>query len=505
MELFTERHAAKITGELSCLDRVVISGTLPGLCYADGMSRYLRFNGIRIFDYARWAEPLRDQIRQNAQALAEEAGVSIEYLRNSNLRKESLVHEILKKRGNHQGLVCIFSAMEGCSSYKPWHDKPSGRTFLKGDTGKCLHYYFYFIDPELGLCYLRVPTWAPFRLQFYFNGHGALEAVMRKRQIEARMLDNAFVHVADWLQAQRLAEQLKPEALHRKLDHYARLFCPPVALFDSGYHWSLMQVEYATDIVFRRQQELSPIYESLVRTAVHAVKAENVATFLGRKLCGQYRDELGNDFQTRIQGTRIKHRMAKAAIKMYDKHGLILRIETTVNDVSFFKHHRRVEHRNGSWQMKTAPLKKSIYSLPALVDLMCASNRRYLEFISTLDDPSSGLKDLEKIALAVRKGKRSLRGFNLFAGDDLDVFQTLLRGEYNISGFQNKDLAQRLHKGGRQVSWLLKRLRCHGLIKKVGHCYKYYLTALGRRVTATAVRLREMAVIPSLCAAHSRA
>jgi hypothetical protein len=53
MELFTERHAAKITGELSCLDRVVISGTLPGICYADGMSRYLRFNGIRIFDYAR--------------------------------------------------------------------------------------------------------------------------------------------------------------------------------------------------------------------------------------------------------------------------------------------------------------------------------------------------------------------------------------------------------------------------------------------------------------------
>ena len=359
-----------------------------------------------------------------------------------------------------------------------------------------------FFDPELGLCYLRVPTWAPFRLQFYFNGHGALEAAMRKRQIEARMLDNAFVHVSDWLQAQSLAEQLKPEALHRKLDHYARLFCPPVALFDSGYHWSLMLVEYATDIVFRRQQELAPIYEALVRTTVHAVKAENVATFLGRKLCGQYRDELGNDFQTRIQGTRIKHRMGKAAIKMYDKHGLILRIETTANDVSFFKHHRRVEHKDGTWEMKTAALKKSIYSLPALEGLMRASNRRYLEFISTLDDPSSTLKDLEKIPLAVRKGERSLRAFNLLAGDDLDVLQTLLRGEFNISGFQNKDLSQRLHKAGRQVSGLLKRLRCHGLIKKVGHCYKYYLTALGRRVSATAVQFSEMTIIPSLCAAH---
>jgi len=134
---------------------------------------------------------------------------------------------------------------------------------------------------------------------------------------------------------------------------------------------------------------------------------------------------------------------------------------------------------------------------------MRAANRRYLEFISTLDDPSAALKDLEKLADAVREGERSLRGFNLFAGDDLDVFQALLRGEFNISGFQNRDLAQRLQKAGRQVSLLLKRLRCHGLIKKIGHCYKYYLTALGRRVAATAARLREMTIIPSLSAAHA--
>jgi len=505
MELFTERHAVKISGELSCLDRVVISGTIPGICYADGMSSYLRVKGIRIFDYVQWAEPLRDQIRQNAQALAEQAGLCIEHLRNSNVRKEGLVREVLKKRGEQEGLVCIFSAMEACPSYKPWHDKPSGRTFLRGGTGKCLHYYFYFIDRDLGLCYVRVPTWAPFRLQVYFNGHGMLAAALRKRQIEARMLDNGFVQVADWPAAQRMADQLKPQWLHRKLDRYARQFCPPVTLFDSGYHWSLMQVEYATDIVFHRQQELAPIYEALVRTAVHAVKADNVATFLGRKLCGQYRDELGNDFQTRIQGTRIKHHMGKAAIKMYDKHGLILRIETTANDVSFFKHHRRVEHRDGSWEMKTAALKKSIYSLPELVQLLRAANRRYLEFISSLEDPCSALTDLEKIALAVRDGERSLRGFNLFAGEDLNLFQTLLRGEFNISGFQNKHLAQHLQKAGRRVSWLLKRLRGHGLIKKIGHCYKYYLTALGRRVAATALRLREMTIIPSLAAAHIRA
>jgi hypothetical protein len=139
-----------------------------------------------------------------------------------------------------------------------------------------------------------------------------------------------------------------------------------------------------------------------------------------------------------------------------------------------------------------------------LVELMRAANRRYLEFIWTLDNPSSWIKVLEKIAAAVRQGERSLRGFNLFAGDDLDLFQTLLRGEFNISSFQNKGLAQRLQEAGRQISGQLKRVRCHGLIKKIGHCYKYYLTALGRRVAATAVRLRKMTIILSLSAAYAR-
>jgi hypothetical protein len=143
-------------------------------------------------------------------------------------RNQSLVREILKERGEHEGLVCIFSAIEACPSYKPWHDRPIGRTFLKGDTGKWLHYYFYFIDKNLGLCYTRVPTWAPFRLQFYFNGHAALCAPMRRRGIEARMQDNGFTHVADWLQAQQQAERFRPEVLHKRLDRYARLFCPPL-------------------------------------------------------------------------------------------------------------------------------------------------------------------------------------------------------------------------------------------------------------------------------------
>jgi DNA-binding MarR family transcriptional regulator len=490
MSSLLDRYDCKIAGVLSCWDRVVIRGTLPGLCYADGMTSYLKAQHTRIFDYARFAEPLRDQVRQNAEKLAAEAGIEIEFVRKSSSRKEVRIKQVLEQRGEHPGLVHILSAMEACPSYIPWHDKQTHRTFLKPTTGKCLHYYFYFIDEVFGLCYLRVPTWCPFGLQFYFNGHNWLARRMDKVGIGYELLDNAFVQVDDFDAAQKIADAFDIRTLHRALDRFAKRYCPVVRLSAAGYHWSLMQVEYATDIVFRRQHDLASVYEAITRTAVHTVKAEHVATFLGRKLNGNYKDELGNDFTTRIEGTRIRHHMGPASIKMYDKFGIVLRIESTANDVSFFRHHRKVEQRDGNTVYKLAPLKKSIYSLGDLKQLLFAANQRYLDFISAIDDPSDGNKLLGKICETKSEKARGYKGFNFFDPQDQRVFEILLRGEHNIQGFRNADLRRRLPLNAGQVSRLLKRLRLHGLIKRVGRTYKYYLTALGKRVLIAGLQIR---------------
>jgi hypothetical protein len=496
---FIERHVEKIAGVLSCLDRVVITGTFPDICHAEAATRSLFNHHIRIFDYTQFAEPLRDQLRSHAEKLATDSGLTSEFLRNHDVRKEDRIQEILEQRGRHPGLVHIVSAMESCPSFQPWHDKTTGKTFLKYKDGKCLHYYFSLIDPMPGLCYLRVPTWAPFRLQFSFNGHNLLAHKLDLEGIGYRMIDKAFVAINDWQRAQVLARTISVPTLHRKLDQLARTYCPVIAQFRSGVHWSLMQVEYATDLVFHKQDVLRPLSESLSRTAIHAVKCEPVATFPGHRLTDSSEGAIGNDFSTRLEGTRIKHYMGPAAIKMYDKFAPVLRVETTCNDVTFFKHHRRVEHRDGSWEMTLAPMKKSISSLPDLMGLLDDANRRYREFLGTLDDPTAGVKRLEKIAEPVHDDGRSHRGFNLFAGDDLDRFQAVSRGQFTISGFRNRDLREWLpgHSGA-QLGRMIKRLRAHGLLKKIGNRYKYYLTKLGRTVVTTALKLRELFIIPSL-------
>jgi hypothetical protein len=343
----TERYDGRIAGVLSCYDRVVITGTVPVICYAEGMTRYLHANGIGIFDYPRFALELRDRIRGRAASLAAEAGVTIEHIAKNHIRKEAVVSQVLAQRGEHPGLVHIISAMEACDSYQPWHDKATGRNFVRPSSGKCLHYYFYFMDADLGLIYLRVPTWSPFRLQFYGNGHSRLARQLTAEGIGFTLADNAFLRIDDWQRAQDLADGFSPDLLHRVLDRYAEQCCPVSDVFGQSYHWSLMQVEYATDLAFRSAATLGPLYEQLVRQSVLSVKAEHIATFLGRQITPQLAQEVGSQFSTRIEGTCVKHRFGKSSIKMYDKAGIVLRIETTANDVSFFKHHRKVEHRDG--------------------------------------------------------------------------------------------------------------------------------------------------------------
>ncbi len=132
MELLTETYKGKIAGVLGCLDRIIITGTLPQICYSQGMTSYLYFKGIRIFDCKKFAETFKDKIRDNAEQIAKANGIDIEFVRKSHIRKEDLVQKKLKSRGLHTGLVHILSAMESCPSYKPWHDKGSGKTYLKG-------------------------------------------------------------------------------------------------------------------------------------------------------------------------------------------------------------------------------------------------------------------------------------------------------------------------------------------------------------------------------------
>ena len=498
--LLTERHADKMVGAVSSWDRIVLKGHLQPLTYAKGMTSYLYRQGILIFDYPKFAAPLRDTLRTNAAELAEASGVAIEFIRKSRkFRKEDRIASIIADRGDHPGLVHIFAAMERCPSYSPWRDPETKRYYVRSKEAKCLHYYFYFIDADLGLCYLRVPTWCPFGLQFYCNGHNWLAAQLSQEGIDYEMHDNAFLALDDCDRATELAGTLDAEWLTAKLADYARRYCPVADQLNLTYHWTIWQAEYATDLIFKDQASLQAIYPHLLDTLITTTKPSDIATFLGRKVHGNFQGEMGNRLNTRQEGTRIRHQMGPVAIKMYDKFGFILRIETTVNNVAFFRHQRTVRHRDGTASTKMAPMKKALTSLSGLQALLHLINQHYLAFISTVETPEVGVRKLHKVTETITVKQHTYKGFNLLNEEDASCLRLLVQPEFLVDGISNAALRQHLtDKNSGQVSRLIKRLRVHGILKKVANRYRYFLTTLGQQVVLTAFKLKDLFVIPQL-------
>ena len=498
--LITETHKEEINGTISCYDRVIVKGTLGTFGYAGGMTSFFYQNGYKIFDFAKVFEPITEQIKAKAEEIAKDNRLEIEYIRKSGaFRKEDRVAEIIAKRGEHEGLVHIFSALEISGTYKPWHDKETGQTFFKNDQTKCLHYYYYFIDKELGLCFLRVPTIAPFVVTIYFNGHNLLETKLKKHGISYNKEDNAFTFISDFEKAQNLSDNIKAEDIHTAFDIFTSRYCPLPEDWKLRWNYTIQQVEYAADIVFKNAQVLQPLYENIIKTAMHTVTTDDIANFLGKRFSVLFEGEAGSKYNKRILGTRIKHQMGEISVKVYDKFGSVLRIEVTSNNVSKLQTFREVQKRDGVVETKMAPVKKSVYSLFVLTRVFKNAAQRYLEFVSSFDNPVEGLKKLDKVTEPAAQNNRNYKGFNFFSREDEKILLAVGDGRFTLKGLTNKELRKLLpERSPGQISRILKRLRLHGLIKKVGKTYKYYTTAFGKLVIAAGLSFKNMFLVPAL-------
>lgn len=164
----------------------------------------------------------------------------------------------------------------------------------------------------------------------------------------------------------------------------------------------------------------------------------------------------------------------------------------------FFRHHRKVEHDDGSTTRELAPLKKSIYSLIDLREILAGCNRRYLEFLSALEDTASGERDLAQLTEAQHEGERTIKGLNFFARTEQALLRALQRPEFNIHGMRRADIKPFVPLSESALSRKLHRLRVLGLIKRVTRSYRYYLTRLGRAAIAAACSLTQFHIVPAL-------
>ena len=497
-DCLTERYSDQIKGVLHCFDRIVLFGTFNEIRYPGAMEWHLKQENVQFVDYEKkYAKKLRGYIRDHVKAVASYYSKEVEYI-NHNVRKEDYVAKKLEARGRRPGLVCVLSAMESCRTYKVRKCQKGGFLCLKNCPGKCIHYYIYFIDKELGLGYLRIPTWAPFRLQLYFNGHDWLERKMKAEGIRYKKADNTFTHISDFQRANEIAANLDPNQLERKFNEIAEKWVGVFDRFHGQLSWSVFQAELATDVVFKNDQLLPQLYDEITRTAISEFKCQDVYQFLGKRIYSRCKQFAEGRMQTLIEGTRIKHSIKSTSIKMYDKQDRVLRIETTTSDVSSFKCYRRVASRDGSCDFRRAPVRKALSCISTVFDVLLACNKRYLSAISQMEDRTEEKHRLSKIVESRKDSKgRSCRGINFFKQEDLLFLNAILQGQHHIMGMRNRSLQPYLPGWKPQkIGRTLRRFHELGLLKKVAKTTKYYTTKLGKDVLAAALQLRERIVLP---------
>jgi len=356
--------------------------------------------------------------------------------------------------------------------------------------------------------HMRLQTWFPFNLWCCVNGREWLARQLDQHKIGYLKRENCLVAVDDVRRAQELAdEQLKTDWAG-VLDPIAAQVHPiHQEMFDDypvDYYWSCQDSEWASDIMFKGPEALAALYPHLIRHGMQNLGCEQVMRFLGRKvpttgqLHGNFAGEVVTNLKHRPEGIRLKHYVNGNSVKMYDKQGSVLRIETTIIQPRDFKVFRGTDAEPEA--RKWRKLRKGVADLQRRAEVSQASNERYAKALSAAHC-SKPLKELaEPVCRRKRKEDRPIRALNPMGAEDAALLETVSRGEFAINGFRNRDVRPHLYGAtadtkrrrsqSAAVTRKLRLLRAHGLIKKVPKTHRWVLTDRGTETITTLLAAR---------------
>lgn len=503
---FIQKYQRNVTGDLSGWDRLLFRGTLRALAVTCGMMNYLSHLGVLLKDFGAFVELKSELLKSSCMDAAHKLGRPIQYLPSSQTSKEDLADSIAKADKITEGMICLLTCVEPCMSYSVRRDPARKKLVLEPALRKCLHIYHYFMDRDFGRMHARIQTWFPFSINVCLNGRLWLARQMDRQGMKYVQADNCFVKLDDVAGAQRLMDGLLRWDWPEYLGGLARQVNPVLAEILAGYrleyYWSAYESEWATDVMFRSPSSLAAIYPALARGAITAFGSSNVLRFLGKQPHGNIQAEVTSDYRRRIEGLRVKHSVGSNSVKMYDKQGSVLRVETTINDPRDMKVYRSREGDSAgelSWQR----MRKGVVDLRRRAEVSQACNERYYDALSTLDTSTPLRELIAKITRPTTKAGYRIRGLRPWAGEDLIILREINRAEYLLNGFRNRDVAAALYpsatpqdkkRNSSRVSQRLRVLRAHHLIRKLPKTHRYQVTSRGRQIVTAILQAQDLSL-----------
>ncbi|MBI2422033.1 MAG: hypothetical protein HYV27_04315 [Candidatus Hydrogenedentes bacterium] len=507
MEQFIAKHGRHVMGVLNGWDRLVFRGLYRLLSAEAGVTWYLKRLQIRLVDFKDFTQGLTGQIVAESLAEAAHAQRPYVYLASSAVSKEETARRMLEEAPVTSGLIGVLRCVEPCWTYQLRCDRAKGKCELARAWRKCSFHYHYYLDPEFGFMHVRIQTWLPFTVQVYMNGREWLARRMDEAGLAYRRADNCFTWVEDFEHAQALMDGLGRMEWPQHLDALARRVNPELVPGPGEplqYYWTAYQTEWATDLAFRSPQALASVFPQLALGAITGFSSPDVLRFLQRRYTEGFTGEVSSDFKDRAEGVRVKHAANGNSVKVYDKQGSVLRVETTITNPRDLKVYRASE-RDPEGPKSLRRMRQAVADLPARARKSQRTNENCLDGLAQLDSTTRLEEIFASVSRPVKRRNKSARPLRVWTAEDQALMAAVSRPEYLLAGFRNADLAQLLfpdaqnspktrRNAAAKVSYRLKILRAHGLIKKLHKTRRYRLSTKGRQICMAAAISQKVTV-----------
>lgn len=487
----------KTTLDIECVDRVYLNGFIKYLQMPGGLVNFIRQQKKLPIPSPKVLGEMTAHFREDVERFAAEQGLEIVAF-EKDADKDVIAREQLARFTGKSGVVLIGRAQEKTSAFqgrradrgtKVWFDYRRHNVLV-------LHYYFYILDEEFGLFFIKVCTYLPFEVKVCFNGHEWAKQQLRQEGIGFEALDNGFLTCENPTRLQAICLQLNAEKIQALFDRWVEQLPWPLTREERaagyGHQLSVWQIEISRTQVFADPEQGRALIEGLIRDNLDLGRPDRVNLIFERRVTKRTPGE----FYTRVirEGVlpSIRIHYKHSVLKQYFKDGRALRTEMMINNAQDFD------------------IQRGLSNFTTLVELGRRFNDHLLDQERISQDCFMPLDEMRRIgqSTVLDNGQRASA---LRFGEPrvMALLSALARHAYVPGPLDNKTLRPAIAQlmelapdaySSAQMSYDLRRLRLKGLIQRVSHSHRYVLTDLGIKVVTFYTKLNERLFRPGLAA-----
>lgn len=498
MEKLTRLFGRSIRFAYHCFDRIVIRGYLSTLSRPENIVYF--FRTIKQVDCIS-KETLRqrtDQYLSWVNAYTTNHQIPVTWAEKDVRKKDDLAPlRARMQRECRTGVYYVLKSMEQGPSFrivKPKFpvDDPSWR-IVAAQRSRYTHLYFYIIDDVLGPFSMRIGAFLPFYATYYLNGHDIIAPMLAAAGMPFRMKENAFVSVADPSALQAAANSIAPRRIQERLDYWTFMLGPKFAQherdgMDLRRYYYINQVEYAQNIVFKRNHPIHSIFERSCDLGLARITTHRIANIFGWRITKRAKGKHQVVLDQMEHGHHVLRAYSKNAfVKQYEKDNTFLRIETCSNNLKDF-------HQ-----------KKALEFLPEVAGKLQAVNERFANSQAQNLNVEMDYPLLEELAQPCRLKSQRMAGIRLDNDRIIRLQEVLMHSSSELGGLTAADIHQAVLRAHsltpeqytrNQLAYDLRKLRAHGLIERPENRYVYVLSDYGRKAAAMLVIVRNRILRP---------